>query len=262
MFSRVRLLALLVPLLGLCRVVASQDSSAASSSSKSKQKTEQHVKSNAPAPAPTDEGLYRNPEFGFTYQVRYGWVDRTEAMQPADNDSSAVPTAARRLRTSARGRRRRRQLRCDHRRRECRRLSRPQNRRRLHRPAHRTHHLQRIQRRPRIPTNFLSAPQTLVRGDFTKDRGQLTMYQSSLVMLRKGSIVSFTFIGGSEDEVEELIEKVDFPPVSPKAPLISLSQTACSPSRKLLTNRGLPSRFRGRKRSAFYARIRTILGSP
>src|SRR5215470_11867733 len=63
-----------------------QDAPTGSSSSKSKQKTEQRVKPSAPAP--TGEGLYHNPEFGFTYQVRYGWVDRTEAMQPADNDPS------------------------------------------------------------------------------------------------------------------------------------------------------------------------------
>jgi len=31
-------------------------------------------------------------------------------------------------------------------------------------------------------------------------------------MVHKGSVVSFTFIGGSEDEVEELIEKLAFSP--------------------------------------------------
>jgi len=35
------------------------------------------------------------------------------------------------------------------------------------------------------------------------------------VMLRKASIVSFTFIGGSQDEIDELIEKLVFP-ASPK----------------------------------------------
>lgn len=50
----------------------------------------------------------------------------------------------------------------------------------------------------------------LVRGDFSKPRGQLTMWQSSLVMIDKGYIVSFTFVGGSEDEVDELIENLSF----------------------------------------------------
>jgi hypothetical protein len=36
------------------------------------------------------------------------------------------------------------------------------------------------------------------------------MDQSSLVFLEKRHIVSFTFIGGSEDEMDELIEKLEF----------------------------------------------------
>jgi hypothetical protein len=50
----------------------------------------------------------------------------------------------------------------------------------------------------------------LVRSDFSKEVGRLAMHQSSLVFLHKGFLVSFTFIGGSEDEVEELIEKLSF----------------------------------------------------
>ena len=38
------------------------------------------------------------------------------------------------------------------------------------------------------------------------------MRQTSLVILEKGYEVSFTFIGGSEDEVNELIEKLSFAP--------------------------------------------------
>ena len=30
-------------------------------------------------------------------------------------------------------------------------------------------------------------------------------------MLRKGDVVSFTFIAGSDDELDELIEKLSFP---------------------------------------------------
>jgi hypothetical protein len=41
------------------------------------------------------------------------------------------------------------------------------------------------------------------------------MHQSSLVLLRKGYVVSFTFIAGSLDELDELIEKLSFPPVKP-----------------------------------------------
>ncbi len=50
----------------------------------------------------------------------------------------------------------------------------------------------------------------LVRGDFSKARGKVTMRQSSLVMIEKGYIVSFTFVGGSEEEVENLIGNLSF----------------------------------------------------
>lgn len=50
----------------------------------------------------------------------------------------------------------------------------------------------------------------LVRGDFTQERGKLTTYQASLAMIAKGYIVSFTFIGGSEDEVNDLIANLSF----------------------------------------------------
>lgn len=196
-------------------LASAQDSSTGSSSSKSKQKTEQHAKSSVSAPAPTDEGLYRNPEFGFAYHVRYGWVDRTEAMQPEDIDPSksrlllaafehppevtgegvnsaviitvesaatypGLKTAADYMGpltelTTAKG-----------------------------------------FKATQDPYEFPIGSQTLVRGDFSKSLGQLTMIQSSLVMLHKGSIVSFTFIGGSEDEVDELIEKLAFPATNRK----------------------------------------------
>ena len=50
----------------------------------------------------------------------------------------------------------------------------------------------------------------LVRGDFSKPLGNLTMHQSTLVMLKKSYVISFTFIGGSEDEVEEQVEGLSF----------------------------------------------------
>jgi hypothetical protein len=52
----------------------------------------------------------------------------------------------------------------------------------------------------------------LARADFNKDRGKLTMWQSSLVMIEKGYIVSFTFVGGSQDEVDDLIANLTFAP--------------------------------------------------
>jgi hypothetical protein len=50
----------------------------------------------------------------------------------------------------------------------------------------------------------------LMRGDFLKDMGPLKLHQSTLVIMDKGSVLSFTFIGGSEDEVDELVERLSF----------------------------------------------------
>ena len=210
MFSR--LTVCLWFLLLTCSVPA-QDTSTGSSSSKSKQKTEQHAKS--AAPAPTDEGLYRNAEFGFTYHVRYGWVDRTQAMQPEENDPSksrlllaafehppevtgeGVNSAVIITVESA--------------------SSYPG----LKTAADYMGPLTELTtakgfKATQDPYEFPIGSQTLVRGDFTKNLGQLTMIQSSLVTLHKGSVVSFTFIGGSEDEVGELIEKLVFPATNRK----------------------------------------------
>lgn len=60
------------------------------------------------------------------------------------------------------------------------------------------------------PYEFAVGTKTLVRGDFEKDVGSRVMNQSTLVMLARGYAVSFTFIGGTEGEVEELVERLSF----------------------------------------------------
>ena len=60
------------------------------------------------------------------------------------------------------------------------------------------------------PYAFAVGTKQLARADFNKERGKLMMWQSSLVMIEKGYIVSFTFIGGSEDEVNDLIGRLSF----------------------------------------------------
>jgi len=60
------------------------------------------------------------------------------------------------------------------------------------------------------PYEFPVDGRAIIRRDFVKDRGSLTMHQSSLVMMGKGYVLSFTFIGGNDDEVTELIEKLNF----------------------------------------------------
>ncbi len=67
----------------------------------------------------------------------------------------------------------------------------------------------------------------LLRADFTKllsvkttsvktTNDKLIMRQCTLVLLAKGHIVSFTFIAGSEDELDDLMDSLHF--VAPKSP--------------------------------------------
>ncbi len=60
------------------------------------------------------------------------------------------------------------------------------------------------------PYEFLIGAKKVVRGDFQKDVGARVMRQSTLVVLTRGYVVSFTFIGGTEDEVEELVGGLSF----------------------------------------------------
>jgi hypothetical protein len=51
----------------------------------------------------------------------------------------------------------------------------------------------------------------LIRADFSKPiTDKLSMHQSTLMLLVKGQIVSFTFIAGSEDEIDDLMDELHF----------------------------------------------------
>jgi hypothetical protein len=60
------------------------------------------------------------------------------------------------------------------------------------------------------PYESVVGTKRVARGDFQKDVGARVMWQSTLVMLARGYAVSFTFIGGTEDEVEELVQGLSF----------------------------------------------------
>jgi len=51
---------------------------------------------------------------------------------------------------------------------------------------------------------------TLIRGDFQKDVGSRVMRQSTLAFLANGYAISITLIAGTEDDVEQLIDGVNF----------------------------------------------------
>ena len=156
-----------------------------------------------PSPGAVGDGVYHNSSFGFSYKLPYGWVDRTADMQDdtasqsrvlmaiferppqasGDTINSAVIIAAEPLPAGTKT------------------------------AAEYFESLSALATAEGFegkegPHEFSVGTAKLVRGDFSKARGTLTMYQTSLVALEKGYAVSFTFIGGSEDEVNELIEKL------------------------------------------------------
>lgn len=60
------------------------------------------------------------------------------------------------------------------------------------------------------PYEFALGNRNVIRGDFHKDVGTRVMRQSTLAFLAHGYAVSITILGGTEDEVEELIDGVSF----------------------------------------------------
>ncbi|MGC1437895.1 MAG: hypothetical protein WA847_18510 [Terriglobales bacterium] len=182
------------------------------SSSKSKPRSEpSHL--SAPDPGSIANGLYHNSFFGFDYKLHFGWVDRTTEMREdssadssdpkksilllaafehppevaGDSVNSAVVVAAEAV-SSYPG---------------------LQNAGQYFGPVT---ELTKAKGFTVVnePYEFRVGAAQLVRGDFSKPLGSLTMHQSTLVMIEKGFVVSFTFIAGSEDEVDPLIEGLSF----------------------------------------------------
>ncbi len=60
------------------------------------------------------------------------------------------------------------------------------------------------------PYGVAIGTRALVRGDFHKDVGTRVMHQSTLTFLANGFAISITVIGGTDDEVEQLIDGLSF----------------------------------------------------
>ncbi len=154
------------------------------------------------------DGVYRNPSLGFTCKIPFGWVNRTQDMQQSsDEGTSKVLLAMFQRPPEARGE--------DINSAVIIASESASSYRGLKTAADYFGPLQELTiakgfKVTHEPYTFSIGTKTLVREDFSKPRGNITMYQSSLVILEKGTIVSVTFIGGSEDEVNGLIENLSF----------------------------------------------------
>src|SRR5258708_25997269 len=162
---------------------------------------------NPPAQPTADAQLYRNPTFNFRYRIPYGWVDRTKEMQEGndaakgevllavferppqaagDTVNSAVIIAAEKASPG------------------------------LKKPENYLGTLTETATAPGFkpegdPSEMEIDSQRLVRADFSKAMtDKLTMHQSTLVLLAKGQIVSFTFIAVSHEDVEQPLEDLNF----------------------------------------------------
>jgi hypothetical protein len=182
------------------------------SSSSSKPRSEQS-RISAPDPGSVANGLYHNSFFGFDYKLHFGWVDRTTEMREDSNEdlndpkksilllaafehppevagesvNSAVVLAVEAA-SSYPG---------------------LQNADQYFGPVT---ELTKSKGFTVVnePYEFRVGATQLIRGDFSKPLGSLAMHQSTLVMIEKSFVVSYTFIAGSEDEVDQLIEGLSF----------------------------------------------------
>lgn len=188
---------------------------------------QQHLKQSSKSPtnakvATVDTGTisdhaYRNISLAFTYKIPFGWVDRTKEMSEDSTDGSAQDSAGSKKSVLLLGV--------------------------FERPPESTGDsvnsavviaaepaslypglrsaeqyfgpLTELTKAKGLtvlnePYDFRVGGTQAVRGDFTRPIGKLTMNQSTLVMIEKGYIVSFTFIAGSEGEVDQLVASLKF----------------------------------------------------
>ena len=198
------LLAVLASSAGLA-ARAQQSRSAAEPSSKPSVK---HLAAPAIDAGSIRDGVYRNPTFGFSYEIPFGWVDRTSDMQegsvpgkshtllavferPPEATGAGVNSSVIIVVESA--------------------SSYPGLKRAVDYFGPLTEVVtSKGFKVTEEPYEFVFGLKQLVRGDFSKQTERATIFQSSFVTLEKGNLVSFTFISGNQDETDELLGHLKF----------------------------------------------------
>jgi hypothetical protein len=200
---------------------SSQSSSNQSSSNQHARNAVPGVESRLDAGS-VSNGVYRNPGFGFTCKIPLGWVLRTQEMNAQKNEdaetdagqTASEPAKSGRVLLAA--------------------FSRPPEARGedvnssilvaaesmaaypgLQEAAQYFGPVSEVAKARGLeliedPYELQIGTKTVVRGDFQRDVGTRVMRQSTLVILGHGYLVSLTFIGGTEDEVEELVQGLGF----------------------------------------------------
>lgn len=160
-----------------------------------------------------ENGVYQDSALGFSYKIPFGWVERTQAMQSSNSAStSRVLLAVFERPPEATGETINSGV-----------VIASESASSYPKVKTASEYFETLAEATTAqgftaasdPHPFTAGVTQLIRGDFSKPRGKLTMYQSSLVIIRKGSIVSFTFIGGDSDEVDELVHNLEMTSISP-----------------------------------------------
>jgi hypothetical protein len=162
----------------------------------------------AAAKSAEDSQVYRNTAFGFRYRTPYGWVDRTKEMQEGNDDKGEVLLAVFERPPQAAGETINAAVVI------------------AAEKAAAYPGLTKAEDYLRPLTELTTAKgfkvegdpselevdsQRLVRVDFSKAlNDKLTMHQSTLVLLAKREIVSFTFIADNVASVNDLIDAINF----------------------------------------------------
>jgi len=153
--------------------------------------------------------LYRNRTMGFAYKVRYGWVDRTKSMNAdatdpakgsillavferppeaaADALNSTLLIAAEPV-SSYPG------------------LKTAED---YYAPLKEVATAKGLEPAG-DPYDFVTGSRHLLRADFTRKTDRATTYQSTLVLVARGFILSFTAIAATEDDASQLLSGLNF----------------------------------------------------
>lgn len=170
----------------------------------------QHKPTTPPASKPSDDSQhYSNATFGFRYRIPYGWVERTKEVQEGNDAAKSEvllavferpPQAAGDTINAA--------------------VVIAAEKAAAYPGLKKAEDCLGLLTKLMISTGFKADgdpsaveinSRQLVRADFVKPRNdKLTMHQSTLVLFAKGQIVSFTFIAGSADEVEQALAGLSF----------------------------------------------------
>ena len=202
-----------------------KESSSSSSSSRSKK-----APSKAPAKSGLDDGkvsagVYRNSSLGLTCKIPAGWVLRTEEMNARDSDEQQNPSPQGTQSSTGESNAGRVLLAA---------FSRPPEAKGEDVNASIVIAVEPVTTYPGLteaaqyvapltevakaqgfqadedPYEVAIGPKTLVQVDFHKDVGSRMMRQSTLIFLARGYAVSITVIGGTEDEVGDLVDGLSF----------------------------------------------------